>query len=393
MKPGAQPCLAHAPRVPSNDCLPTGGIQFAATHSAAGGIRELWDDLAANLAAPDMPISRFVLYPPSDPIAEGVDFATWHHIVSAKPTAPRAWLDLFRALVRHLRATRPRAIVTAMPACNVIVPLAVRAAGVATRVFVTHHSPTATHNPVLDRLDSWTGRLACVAAVVSVSDAVAASLAHKSAAYRAKRRTIRNALPASLEQEIDRLRAARHPAVPPVRIVALGRLTAQKNYPQLIDAIAKVTGAELDIIGGGEDEAELRARADMRCPLCTIAFRGHLPRGRALAVAAAADIFVQVSLYEGHSLALIEAARLGLPLVVSDVPEQVEAITAQDGTRCGIVVPLGDADALARNLNMLVSDPLARDAYSALALRIAAEESNAAMVARYADLLGLASDR
>ncbi len=373
--------------------LPIGGVQFAATHSAAGGIRELWDDLAANLSTPGVPVSRFVLYPPPDPVAEGVDFASWHHIAPRKPDAPRAWIALFQALVRHVRLTRPCAIVTAMPACNVLVPLAVRASGVATRVFVTHHSPAATHNPKLDRLDSWTGRLTCVAAVVSVSDAVGASLAHKPPAYRAKRRTIRNALPASLEQQLDHLRQARSLPAPPVRIVALGRLTAQKNYPQLIDAMARVSGAELDIIGGGEDEAELRARAAIRCPLGTIAFRGHLPRARALAIAAAADIFVQISLYEGHSLALIEAARLGLPLIVSDVPEQVEAITAQDGTRCGIVVPLGDVDALAQELNQLVRDPWARDAYSALALRLAAEASNAAMVARYADLLGLVSDR
>lgn len=387
MTPGESAPLASAQR--SNLCLPSGGVQFAATHSAAGGIRELWDDLAAKLAGPDVPVSRFVLYPPSDPAAEAVDFATWHHVVRNKPAAVREWFDLFRALVRHLRLTRPRAIVTVMPACNVIVPMAVTAARVSTRVFVTHHSPTTTHNPSLDRLDSWTGRLACVEAVVSVSDAVGASLAHKPASYRAKRRTIHNALPAALEQELDRLRAARHPPGPPVRIVALGRLTAQKNYPQLIDAMAQVAGAELDIVGGGEDEAALRARADIRCPMGTIAFRGHVPRARALAIAAAADIFVQVSLYEGHSLALIEAARLGLPLVVSDVPEQVEAITARDGTRCGLVVPLGDADALARELNMLVSDPWAREAYCALALRLAAEGSNAAMVAQYAGLLGL----
>lgn len=373
--------------------VPPGGIQFAATHSAAGGIRELWDDLALGFARTGLPCGRFVLYPPADPQSECVDFDSWHHIVAQKPDTLRRWRAMFGALVRHLRATRPRAVVTAMPACNVIVPIAVTVSGVATRVFTTHHSPTATHNPKLDRLDSWTGRLACVEAVVSVSDAVAASLSHKSQAYRAKSRTIRNALPEAVEAAIDRLRKPREIGALPVRIVALGRLTAQKNYPQLIDAMAMVQGAELAIIGGGEDEAALRARAAMRCPEGEVFFSGHLPRERALAIIADADIFVQVSLYEGHSLALIEAARLGLPLVVSDIPEQVEAITAKDGTRCGIVVPLGDPVALARELNALAADFGARAAWSALALRIADEASNAAMIARYAGLLGLAQDR
>ncbi|MCA1196345.1 glycosyltransferase family 4 protein [Sphingomonas sp. R647] len=353
----------------------------------------MWDDLALGLARTGTPCTRFVLYPPADPVAETVDFDAWQHIVEQKPDTLSGWRAMFTGLVRHLRATQPRAVVTSMPACNVIVPVAVTAARVSTRVFITHHSPAATHNPKLDRLDSWTGRLACVEAIVSVSDAVAASLAHKPAAYRAKSRTIRNALPEAVEAAIDRLRKPRPDGAPPVRIVALGRLTAQKNYPQLIDAMALVEGAELEIIGGGEDEAVLRTRAAMRCPSGEIFFSGHLPRERALAIAAAADIFVQISLYEGHSLALIEAARLGLPLVVSDVPEQVEAITAQDGTRCGIVVPLGDPQALARELNALAADPWARTAWSTLALRIAEEASNAAMIARYAGLLGLAQDR
>src|SRR5690606_9161456 len=129
------------------------------------------------------------------------------------------------------------------------------------------------------------------------------------------------------------------------------------------------------------------------CPAGRVEFCGHLPRDRALKIAAASDIFVQVSLYEGHSLALIEAARLGLPLIVSDVPEQVEAITAADGTRCGIVVPLSDASALARELNRLVQDPAARAQLSAQSLRLAGEASNAAMIQQYAGLLRLPSPR
>src|SRR5690606_7977181 len=130
-------------------------------------------------------------------------------------------------------------------------------------------------------------------AVVSVSHAVAASLSHKSPAYLIKSRVIRNALPVAVEREIDHLREKRQPSRHPALIVALGRLTAQKNYPQLIDAMAAVEGSRLQIIGGGEDEAALRAHAELACPAGRVEFCGHLPRDRALKIAAASDIFVQ----------------------------------------------------------------------------------------------------
>jgi glycosyltransferase involved in cell wall biosynthesis len=55
-----------------------------------------------------------------------------------------------------------------------------------------------------------------------------------------------------------------------------------------------------------------------------ITFAGQLPREEVLARVAQCDVFAQMSLVEGHSLALIEAGRIGLPLVVSDVASQRE---------------------------------------------------------------------
>ena len=118
-----------------------------------------------------------------------------------------------------------------------------------------------------------------------------------------------------------------------------------------------------------------------------VTFTGLVAREAALARAAAADVFVQVSRYEGHSLALIEAARLGLPLVVSDVAVQVEGVTAADGTRCGIVVPLDDHDALAAALRLMRDDPVARAQWAGLAAGLGREASNARMLDRYEAVL------
>jgi glycosyltransferase involved in cell wall biosynthesis len=365
---------------------PDGAIHFAITHSAAGGLRELWDDIADGLIARGHSVKRFVLYPPADAVGEGVDRAVWHHVADARPRSVGAAIRTFTALVRYLRRERPAAIVSAMPAANVLLPLAVTIARVPTRVFLSHHSPTDTHNPLLDRIDGWTGSLRCVAGVISVSDAVGATLAHKPATYRSRTLTIHNALSERVERLLDALPRTK-PAAQRLRIVALGRLTYQKNYPMLIRALADVPGALLEIVGGGEDEAALRSLvADLGIGDRVI-FAGLVARKNALERAAAGDVFVQVSRYEGHSLALIEAARLGLPLIVSDVPVQVEGITARDGTRCGIVVPLDDPAPLAAALVALRDDPERRAYWADLATRLGAEASNARMLDRYEAVL------
>lgn len=360
---------------------------FCMTHSAAGGLREIWSDVAEGLAARGHRVGRFVLYPPADPASEGIDRKAWHHIAESAPRSPLSALRLLYRLIVYLRRVRPAAVVTAMPAANVLVPLAVRLAGSSTRVFLSHHSPTHSHNRLLDRLDGWTGCLRCVAGVISVSDAVAATLAHKSACYRTKCRTIHNALPELIERLIDDRRDEAGGAREPRRVVALGRLSYQKNYPMLLAAVARAPGIVLEIIGGGEDEAELRAQVDELGIVDRVIFAGVMPRAAALERAGAGAMFVQVSRYEGHSLALIEAARLGLPLIVSDIPEQVDAITAADGTRCGIAVPLGDVDGLARQIIHLAEDPAAAAHFSAAARRIAAERSNRQMIDIYEQML------
>lgn len=367
----------------------TGAVHFAITHSAAGGLRELWDDLAEGLTARGHAVERFVLYPPPDAERFGIDMAAWHHVVPTRPRSPLSAIRMMVALVRYLRRTRPAAIVSAMPAANVVLPIAVAIARVPTRVFVTHHSPTDTHHPMLDRIDNHTGCLSCVAGIVSVSDAVATTLSHKPVAYRAKTITIHNALSDRIERLIDTLpsRLPDRDRTGPLRVVALGRLSHQKNHPMLIRAVAAVPGATLEIIGGGEDEAALRALIAELGVGDRVTLTGPLPRRDALARAAAADLFVQVSRYEGHSIALIEAARMGVPIIVSDVAVQVEGVTARDGTRCGIVVPLDDDAALATAIAGLRVDAAARAHWSALASRLGAEASNARMLDRYEAVL------
>ena len=265
---------------------------------------------------------------------------------------------------------------------------AARIAGAPTRVIVTHHTPVETYNRMLAAADRWTGRLRNVQTVVTVSNAVGASLDGYPAAYRRKRRTIYNALPPHIEATIGRIRVGRSTgASGRRRVIAIGRLAAQKNYSPLLRAAVHMPGVSIEILGAGPDEAALRALARELGVASRVCFRGQVPRELALERLADADIFAQPSLFEGHSLGLIEAANLHLPLVVSNAPVQVEGVTAADGRRCGTVVDTLDDVALARAITTLLDDPTRYGEAVAASAHLAATRTYGAMISAYEALI------
>lgn len=66
---------------------------------------------------------------------------------------------------------------------------------------------------------------------------------------------------------------------------------------------------------------------------------------------AAGDFFIQPSLHENHSIAILEACAAGLPCVVTDCGGNAETVT--DGVT-GVVVPVGDSKALADGIRTML---------------------------------------
>ncbi|WP_375258709.1 glycosyltransferase family 4 protein [Citreimonas sp.] len=89
---------------------------------------------------------------------------------------------------------------------------------------------------------------------------------------------------------------------------------------------------------------------------------GPLAHDDAARVIAGAGIFVSPSLYEPFGLAVLEAARAGAPLVLSDIGTFREL-----WDDAAMFVAPGDADALADALNALAADDGRRDALGAAA--------------------------
>lgn len=107
-----------------------------------------------------------------------------------------------------------------------------------------------------------------------------------------------------------------------LRLVAVGNLRWQKNYPYILEAFKNMpAGVSLDIYGEGGLRAEFQAIIDrdhLAIRLCGL-------RDNLEAILPTYDAFIMCSLYEGFSLGLMEAMACGLPALLSDIPVLKEA--------------------------------------------------------------------
>lgn len=117
----------------------------------------------------------------------------------------------------------------------------------------------------------------------------------------------------------------------PARLICVGRLSPEKGYYGLLDALARVREAggffELVIVGDGPLRGDVAARAEVLGFGGMLRFTGALGEAATLAEIADADILVLPSLMEGLPVVLIEAMALEKPVIaarVAGIPELVE---------------------------------------------------------------------
>src|SRR6185436_2068004 len=68
-----------------------------------------------------------------------------------------------------------------------------------------------------------------------------------------------------------------------------------------------------------------------------------------------ADIYVQPSFQEGLPNSVLEAMAMGLPIVATRISGNEDVVVHEEN---GLLVPAGDAEALAAALRRLMNDPL-----------------------------------
>ncbi len=137
-------------------------------------------------------------------------------------------------------------------------------------------------------------------------------------------------------------------------IGAVGRLTAQKGFDDLIRAFAALDRRDvwLVIAGDGPDWEELRELArtfDVSPRVLMPGFVEDVP-----GLLADLDLFVLSSRREGHPMVMLEAMAMARPVVAMDIAGVGDTIT--DGVE-GRLVPPGDIAALASAIVASIGDP------------------------------------
>jgi glycosyltransferase involved in cell wall biosynthesis len=140
------------------------------------------------------------------------------------------------------------------------------------------------------------------------------------------------------------------------RLLCVGRLIPIKGHLVLLRALAlaraRLPRLTLDVAGRGPLEPALKAYARELGVADAVRLLGFVsPVGRAIEQAA---IVVVPSLGEGFGMVALEAMERARPVVASDVGGLPEIVV--DG-ETGLVVPAGDAEALAEAIVALAGDP------------------------------------
>jgi glycosyltransferase involved in cell wall biosynthesis len=136
-------------------------------------------------------------------------------------------------------------------------------------------------------------------------------------------------------------------------VLFVGRLSEEKQCDQLLRAFEQVApdGFQLAFAGGASYatsyERELRAEASGR-----VRFLGWVDQQLLAELYSNCAIFVLPSSMEGLSVALLEAMSYGAPVLVSDIPENLEVVGD-----CGATFHAGQISTLAQQLARLLANP------------------------------------
>jgi glycosyltransferase involved in cell wall biosynthesis len=227
------------------------------------------------------------------------------------------------------------------------------------RLVTSEHLPWSGYAPATRMLNALTYRLDD--AHVAVSHAVLTSIPSRLVdGTRVIRTGVDVAKIRGLRGERDGVRATLGVAPGEFVIGTIANFRVQKDYPTLLRAAARVVGSHphvrFVVVGDGQLEHEIvRLRAELSLQESVLLLGRRDDPGRVLA---ACDAFVLASRFEGLPLALMEALAMALPVVATSSAGVRECVTDDEDA---LLVPVGDARALASALGRVIDEPDLRE--------------------------------
>lgn len=163
----------------------------------------------------------------------------------------------------------------------------------------------------------------------------------------------------------------------PVILVSLCRMVREKGIDLVLEAVAMLARRRPDLplyyvaVGGGTDLLEFRQLSVELGIADKVIFPGPLPYSKSPSALKAADLYVQPSqpvgqFLESFGISFLEAQAAGLPCIGSDWGGVPEAVTKDE---TALLVPTGNAEAIAGAIEAIASDPALRRRMSEQAAR------------------------
>ena len=152
-----------------------------------------------------------------------------------------------------------------------------------------------------------------------------------------------------------------------MRLLSVGRLTAQKAFEVSVDAMKRLKDAGKNVrwyvLGEGDQRKKLQEQIDVLGLTEDFILYGAV--NNPYPFMKQADIYVHASRFEGKSIAIQEAQILGKPMVVSDCSGNREQVChGRDGLMCGLT-----PESLAENIMLLLEDEALRGKLGAAAAK------------------------
>ena len=143
-------------------------------------------------------------------------------------------------------------------------------------------------------------------------------------------------------------------------VLGMSRFVPEKNLHHLIEAFSRVKseGLKLVIAGDSDFPDEYSEGLKRQAREAGVVLTGFVKGQKLHSLLTNARCFVLPSSHEGLPIALLEAMSYGLPVVVSDIPANLEVGLAD---KC--YFPVGDVDTLASRLRVLCDAPVERIDY------------------------------
>ncbi|WP_162175135.1 glycosyltransferase [Fodinicurvata fenggangensis] len=305
-------------------------------------------------------------------------------------------LRILPAMADYLREEQPRAVFAPMPDFIFSTTLARRLAKSHTRIVASFRSHLtgglSAKNKARGRtfLPALRRALDQVSGVHAVSHAVADDLAQTCGLDRQAIQVFHSP---TLSGDVEALSAAPvdHPWLVPDRavpvVVAVGRISPQKDYETLFRALALARQTRpLRLLVVGDDSPLANANGRSKKITRAVSLLQELELEEAidfvgyqenpLAWIAKSDVFALSSRFEGLPNVVIEALACGRTVVATDAPGGTAEIL--EGGRYGHLAPVGDAWALAQALLRAVEAPADPEVQKARAADFGWEASLAA---------------